>query len=286
MNYDDPLTENEFANFTPNSEIVRYLELTRQRLGLEKSEMKVLDWGSGRGNYVAWLRQAGYDAYGAEIRQVAIDRGKNLFHSLGYDVDRLIRPIAPDCRTDLPADTFHFVFTHYVLEHVADIDAVTAEIARLTAPGGCGFHVYPGKLRPFEPHLFMPFVHWLPKNLTRKWLIRACIACRIDPKWDWLATATPEKKTEAYCAFCNQETFYRPFRRVRSSFNQVGLEVTPVSSDHPALCRLSVVPATLRKLLVEVPVMVFQTVEILVRKPYDGSTHDGRPQLRNAALTR
>jgi 2-polyprenyl-3-methyl-5-hydroxy-6-metoxy-1,4-benzoquinol methylase len=55
----------------------------------------------------------------------------------------VIRPIAPDCRTDLPAGFFHFVFTHYVLEHVADIDAVTREIARLTAPGGCGFQEIP-----------------------------------------------------------------------------------------------------------------------------------------------
>ncbi len=268
MHYDDLLTENEFADFTPNSEVVRYLELTRQRLGLEKSEMNVLDWGSGRGNYVAWLRKAGYNAFGAEIRQAASERGKSLFASLGLDHDRVIRPIAPDCRTDLPADFFHFVFTHYVLEHVADIDAVTTEIARVTAPGGCGFHVYPGKLRPLEPHLFMPFVHWLPKqNPARKWLIRACIACGIDPKWDWLATATPDRKAEAYFTFCNRETFYRPFRRVRRSFNQVGFEVTPVAADHPALRRLSAMPAALKKLFVETPVMMFQTVEIVVRKP-------------------
>ena len=79
------VTEAEFASFTPNSEVVRYLELTRQRLGLQKSEMKVLDWGSGR-DYVAWLRQAGYDAYGAEIRKEAVDRGKDLFHGPRYDV--------------------------------------------------------------------------------------------------------------------------------------------------------------------------------------------------------
>jgi len=41
----------------------------------------------------------------------------------------VIVPIPANGRTDLPADFFHFVFTHYVLEHVADIDAVTREIA-------------------------------------------------------------------------------------------------------------------------------------------------------------
>jgi SAM-dependent methyltransferase len=267
MSYDAILTDAEFRTFLPNGEVVRYLELTRQRLGLEKHEMNVLDWGSGRGEYVAWLRDAGYNAFGAEIRQEASERGKELIAARGHDYDRVIRPIMPNCKTDLPEGFFHFVFTHYVLEHVADIDAVTQEIARIMAPGGCGFHVYPGQLRLIEPHLFMPFVHWLPKRLVRKRLIRACLALGIDPRWDWLEGASAEKKAQAYYEFCVHETFYRPFHQVRASFNQVGLEVTPVVGDHPALQRLRALPAPLRRPLVDVPVMMFQTVEILVRKP-------------------
>ena len=67
--YDDPLTEAEFTAFRPNAEVIRYLEETRERLGLQRYEMNVLDWGSGRGEYVAWLRDAGYNAFGAEIRR-------------------------------------------------------------------------------------------------------------------------------------------------------------------------------------------------------------------------
>jgi len=145
---------------------------------------------------------------------------------------------------------------------------VTQEIARVTAPGGCGFHVYPGKLRPIEPHLFMPFVHWLPKNSARRWAIGACVACGIEPRWQWLAAATQRTKIKAYYEFCVRETFYRPFRQVRESFNKMGLDVLPVVADHPALRRLTVMPAALRVLLVDLPVMLFQTVEILVHKPH------------------
>jgi SAM-dependent methyltransferase len=267
LSYDDILTEADFATFQPNAEVVRYLELTRERLGLERGEMNVLDWGSGRGDYVAWLRNAGYNAFGAEIRREAAERGKELLAAHGHDYACVIATISPDGRTELPADFFHFVFTHYVLEHVADIDAVTREIARVTAPGGCGFHVYPGKLRPIEPHLFMPFVHWLPKNPTRKWAIAAFLACGIEPRWGWLKAATFGRKAQAYYEFVVNETFYRSFREVRRSFNEMGFVVTPVSAEHPTLRRLAVLPSALRRFAVELPVMLFQTVEIVVRKP-------------------
>jgi SAM-dependent methyltransferase len=267
LSYDNLLTDAEFAAFQPNAEVVRYLELTRARLGLQKREMNVLDWGSGRGEYVAWLRDAGYNAFGAEIRNEAAERGKELLNARGHDYSRVITPIPTNGQTDLPADFFHFVFTHYVLEHVADLHAVTGEIARVTAPGGCGFHVYPGKLRPIEPHLFMPFVHWLPKNLTRKWAIATCVACGIEPRWDWLAAANVGKKVQAYYEFCVNETFYRSFHEVRRSFNKVGFVVTPVAAEHPALHRFAALPSVFRRLAVELPVMLFQTVEILVRKP-------------------
>jgi hypothetical protein len=115
----------------------------------------------------------------------------------------------------------------------------------------------------------MPFVHWLPKRPIRKWAIRSCIACSIEPRWDWLAAATVGNKAQAYYEFCNNETFYRRFREVRRSFNRFGLEVTPVVADHPSLRPFRIVPSALR---MEIPVMLFQTVEILVRKPRDAHT--------------
>jgi len=100
-----------------------------------------------------------------------------------------------------------------------------------------------------------------------KWNLSAtCVACGIEPRWGWLAEAGVGQKAQAYYEFCKNETFYRSFGEVRRSFDKVGFAVTPVAAEHPALRRLAVLPSTLRKLAVELPVMLFQTVEILVRK--------------------
>ena len=150
MDYDATLSTASSPAFKPNAEVYAISRMTRRAARPSRYEMNVLDWGSGRGDYVAWLRDAGYNAFGAEIRKEAAERGRKLLRPIGHDYARVIAPISPDSETALPADFFHFVFTHYVLEHVADIDAVTREVARVTAPGGCGFHVYPGQLRPID----------------------------------------------------------------------------------------------------------------------------------------
>ena len=93
------------------------------------------------------------------------------------------------------------------------------------------------------------------------------LACGIEPRWDWLAAAPFGRKAQAYYEFCMNETFYRSFSEVRMSFSRKGFAVTPVVAEHPSLRRLAVLPSALRKLAVELPVMLFQTVEILVRKP-------------------
>jgi 2-polyprenyl-3-methyl-5-hydroxy-6-metoxy-1,4-benzoquinol methylase len=38
-------------------------------------------------------------------------------------------------------------------------------------------------LRLVEAHLFMPFVHWLPKNAAHKWLIGLFVLAGIEPRW-------------------------------------------------------------------------------------------------------
>lgn len=262
MSHSDVLTRDEYETAAINHEILRYLEAARSELGIEKSEMNVLDWGCGRGNHVLFLRQEGYSAFGVEPCQETVDRGKGLILESGYDPERLISGIRPDGTTIFPNESFHFLFSNYVLEHVEDVHKVTREISRITKRGGLGFHVYPGRWRPIEGHLFMPFVHWLPKNAWRYWAIRACVSLGIEPNWTELEGLSSAKKADGYFGYANSATFYRPYKDIVDSFVQAGCSVKSVVMDHASLIPFRWIPGR----LIERLVLTFKTVEILTRK--------------------
>ncbi|MEM9170212.1 MAG: class I SAM-dependent methyltransferase [Pseudomonadota bacterium] len=264
--YREAFTAADYRGFEPNAEILRYLEEARARLGLTRGEMNVLDYGAGRGSFVLRLREAGYNAYGADVDLKPAGVARPHLAALGLDVDDVVRVIDANGRTGFPDGYFHFVFTHYVLEHVAALDPVTREIARVTAPGGEGFHVYPGQYRPIEAHLYMPLVHWLPKNGVRRALIGACVRAGIEPHWPWLDDAAPVARADAYHQYTVDRTFYRSYDVVRGAFVRDGLAVEPVVLSHPKLATVDALPGPLRHAS-EAAVLTFKTVQIVTRKP-------------------
>ncbi|NIU60939.1 MAG: methyltransferase domain-containing protein, partial [Pseudomonas stutzeri] len=56
---------------------------------------------------------------------------------------------APGERLPFPDATFDVVFSHEVLEHVADDRACVAEMVRVTRPGGRIVVFVPNRLYPF-----------------------------------------------------------------------------------------------------------------------------------------
>lgn len=262
MGYSDVLTKEEFGNTAINPELLRYIEYAREQLGLEKGQMNILDWGCGRGNYVLFLRQAGYNAFGVDVSLDSMDRGKDLFRDFGYEPERLLGPIEPTGRTSHQDSSFDFIFSYQVLEHVQDIDLVTAELSRLTKPGGFGLHIYPGKWHPVEVHLFMPFVHWLPKNFLRRWAIRAYVVLGIEPHWNQLEGLGSAVKTNSYFDFSKNATYYRTYKSIVSSFAKSGLSAWSVVMQHPSLVRFRWIPGR----FVERLVLAFKSVELLTRK--------------------
>lgn len=145
----------------------RRFEMVRRRVPL--AGRHVLDVGCGVGMYTtAFLRETPH-VFGVEIEREraleAQERAAGVVQSSGE-------------RLPFPDSTFDVVFSHEVLEHVADDRACAAEMARVTRAGGHIVVFVPNRLYPFETHgIFwhgryhfgnIPLVNWLPDPLRRR----------------------------------------------------------------------------------------------------------------------
>lgn len=264
----DLLTEEEFTNYKPPKRAVRQLEQYAEFRGLNPSQVKVLDWGCGRGRFVLWLREHGFDAYGVDIDEEPVQNGLPLFKAKGFKVP--LSTLSPEGRTVYQDGFFDFIMTDNVLEHVSDLQGVIDEIDRLTSANGGGYHIFPAQRQPLEGHLFMPFVHWIPEGKVRKSLIRFWVRSGKEPKWKEVEGADLEKKTEVYYKYSTDHIFYRPFKTIKSCFEQKGFKVTILSLQNPALQQhkllgpLAGIP--LIKTLVRWMVLTFKQVELKTRR--------------------
>lgn len=69
------------------------------------------------------------------------------------------------------AGAFEVVVSNQVLEHVADIDLFFGQSARVLVEGGFGLHMFPARHALLEPHLRLPFVHWISDVEARRRVI-------------------------------------------------------------------------------------------------------------------
>jgi SAM-dependent methyltransferase len=126
----------------------REIELHRcilKELGYELSRaFAILDFGCGDGEMVRRYRDEGFNAFGADIKI-----------ETKSDFLRVIRT-KEVYRIPFPPDTFDFVYSHEVFEHVKDFRSALSEIHRVLKPGGISLHVFPPKFRPIEAHVFVP----------------------------------------------------------------------------------------------------------------------------------
>lgn len=110
----------------------------------------VLDFGAGAGRHVAEFLAAGYDALGVDQHHTS--------HEPGAARPEFLRTVeAPDYVLPFPDDSFDFVFSTAVMEHVLDPGGALREIARVLKPGGWSVHLFPSRWRPREPHIHTPF---------------------------------------------------------------------------------------------------------------------------------
>ena len=73
-----------------------------------------------------------------------------------------------DAQQPLPPASADVIVCNQVYEHVGDPQQLIRNIAAALRPSGLCYFAGPNLLWPVEPHVFWPFVHWLPRAMARR----------------------------------------------------------------------------------------------------------------------
>lgn len=143
--------------------------------GRDLTRGRWLDIGCGSGGVAATLAAHVQQVTGVDPEAWARwnqfrEQHSNLdFHAASYrDLESLLGPGSVDV-----------VVCNQVYEHVDDPIALLGAIRRVMKPGAVCYFAGPNLWWPIEPHVFWPFVHWLPRGFARR-LMR------------WLGSSKPE----------------------------------------------------------------------------------------------
>ena len=112
----------------------------------------ILDFGCGNGELVNEFRKRGFFAFGCDLN---FKEGPHVSY---MQEKRIIRLFNKDPYT-LPFvdNTFDFVLSNQVFEHVKNYSSALSEITRVLKPGGISFNIFPPRYKIIEPHVKVPF---------------------------------------------------------------------------------------------------------------------------------
>jgi SAM-dependent methyltransferase len=150
------VTANPYFTFVLD-EIARYFP--------ERKNIRVLDYGCGNGDLVRFLLHHGYDAFGVDVDTFFDD-----FYSYTDKellAQKRISVIDVDGKGPMSGQTFDFVLSHMVVEHVVDKRRYFAAVSRYMNNSGVVLFLYPLRESIREGHIRQYFIHWIPKGRLR-----------------------------------------------------------------------------------------------------------------------
>lgn len=113
---------------------------------------KILDFGCGNGTIVHKLRAEGYDVVGCDIKF------KDGAHVEELEKKGFISKIRmPDYRLPYEDETFDYILSETVFEHVQNTEETLSELHRILKTGGFALHLFPAKYGVIESHVHLPF---------------------------------------------------------------------------------------------------------------------------------
>lgn len=217
-----PLTEGELRGYKLPKCFLHALELARKRSKTDRP-LRILDVGCGRGATVVYLLKQGHDVFGGEVDASQVNIAKRGLKSLGFNPDAIVRLDLDSGRYPFPDDYFDIVFSENVIEHVEDLSSFCKEVSRLTVRSGIGAHMFPSRYRINEPHVRLPFVHWLPKSAIRYRILRFAVTIGMDARWVKVRHLSNDRAANVYYEYLERNTFYRRIDNIKKEFEEASL---------------------------------------------------------------
>lgn len=147
------------------------------RYGQQQREVNILDAGCGNGYLVLFLREVLPEIYpnirfkffGFDVNDHGVQEEGFLNKTIQNLTDRFpdddwIQNISNIRSTDnwsYPDSSIDFVISNQVIEHVKDLRHFLSEINRVLKDGGASIHLFPIGHNIVEPHIHIPFAHWI-----------------------------------------------------------------------------------------------------------------------------
>jgi SAM-dependent methyltransferase len=127
-------------------------------------ESLIMDFGCGSGKMVNELRKMGYLAFGCGTRfstEENVDTETMMEQGILRSID------LKHYRLPFEDNTFDFIYSNSVFEHVQNYLESIAEIARVLKSDGFCIHSFPSRYLPIECHVRLPFASVIQ---SRFWL--------------------------------------------------------------------------------------------------------------------
>ena len=176
-----------------------------------------------KGELVKFLNDQGYDCYGLEIEnnvkiknELNFNNNKNLLNKIHF--------ISDDNLTTFQSNYFDIVITNQVIEHMSNKNGFIEELKRILRVGGFSYNILPAKFRFIEVHLKMPFVHWFPKNLLRKYVILFFNLFKFN-HWKECKNLSFNQQVEYYYEYSTKKTFYSSANSLFNDFKIKGFQL-------------------------------------------------------------
>lgn len=182
---------------------------------IDKPVVRLLDFGCGDGVMISFLGDGlrtlnpgkrfevfGVDLVGAPMQEPGVVEA-------AAARNRNITLLGPHDALPFEDGSLDLIVSNQVLEHLADLPRHMREKRRVLCAGGRAIHLFPLSSVWMEPHVHLPFAHWVPRRWADAY-IRA---------WARLGVGSRDGRP-----YATHHTHFRSSRRILSAAEHVGLE--------------------------------------------------------------